>query len=61
MVKTTSAEAQLLTKNMLQDVLDKTIYEGFRKAALVNAQARMTADCKKGITAFLNQEKITWS
>lgn len=61
MIKTTSAEAQLLTKNMLQDVLDKTIYEGFRKAALVNAQARMTADCKKGITAFLNQEKITWS
>jgi len=29
-------------------------------AATMNAEARATDDCKKGIAAFLNKEKISW-
>ncbi len=29
-------------------------------AAQMNARARATSDCKKGINAFLNKQKITW-
>jgi methylglutaconyl-CoA hydratase len=29
-------------------------------AAEMNAEARMTKDCKKGIASFLAKEKIIW-
>jgi methylglutaconyl-CoA hydratase len=29
-------------------------------AAEMNAKARGTEDCKRGINAFLNKEKIIW-
>jgi methylglutaconyl-CoA hydratase len=34
--------------------------EALNYAAEMNAHARATLDCKKGIDAFLNKEKITW-
>jgi len=34
--------------------------EALNYAAEMNAHARATSDCKKGIDAFLNKEKITW-
>ena len=34
--------------------------EALHYAAEMNAHARATVDCKKGIDAFLNKEKITW-
>jgi methylglutaconyl-CoA hydratase len=30
-------------------------------AAVANAKARSTEDCKKGINAFLNKEKLSWN
>jgi methylglutaconyl-CoA hydratase len=34
--------------------------EALEFAAQMNAHARATDDCKKGIDAFLNKEKISW-
>jgi methylglutaconyl-CoA hydratase len=34
--------------------------EALEYAASLNAEARSSADCIKGIDAFLNKEKIKW-
>ncbi|WP_338790957.1 enoyl-CoA hydratase-related protein [Bernardetia sp. MNP-M8] len=57
---TNSAQAMALTKQAILDVQEKTIPDALRYAAELNAKARMTEDCKKGIGAFLNKEKISW-
>tara|TARA_B100000609_G_C17170377_1_gene411305 strand:- start:242 stop:1021 length:780 start_codon:yes stop_codon:yes gene_type:complete len=60
LVKTTSAESLKLTKELINGVSDKSVSEGFNWAAEMNAKARETKDCKKGIAAFLDKEKIKW-
>tara|TARA_B100001115_G_C15832390_1_gene415635 strand:- start:267 stop:1046 length:780 start_codon:yes stop_codon:yes gene_type:complete len=60
LVKTTSADSIALTKQLINGVSDKSISEGFKWAAEMNAKARETNDCKKGIAAFLNKEKLSW-
>lgn len=56
----TSPQAIALTKRLISDVQDIAVDNAFDLAAQMNAEARMTMDCKKGIGAFLNKEKITW-
>lgn len=46
-------------KNMLRN-LPEGRADALDYAAQMNAVARATSDCKKGIDAFLNKEKITW-
>ena len=60
LVKTASADSLKLTKQLINGVSDKSISEGFEWAAEMNAKARETNDCKKGIAAFLNKEKLNW-
>ena len=60
LVKTTSADSLTLTKQLINGVSDKSISKGFKWAAEMNTKARETNDCKKGIAAFLNKEKINW-
>jgi methylglutaconyl-CoA hydratase len=36
------------------------INEGVMHAAAMNAQARHSQDCQKGIAAFLNKEELKW-
>lgn len=60
LVQATSADSLSLTKQLINGVSDKTISDGFQWAAEMNAQARETEDCKKGIAAFLNKEKLNW-
>jgi methylglutaconyl-CoA hydratase len=55
-----SAQSMELTKNMIATVQDKNMEEAIRFAAEMNATARGTEDCKKGVRAFLNKEKIKW-
>lgn len=47
-----------LTKQMLAKVQDLPYEEALNYAAKQNAKARNTSDCKKGIAAFLNKEKL---
>lgn len=48
------------TKRLLADVQDMPLKDALTFAAKMNAHARMTDECKAGITAFLNKEKLVW-
>ncbi|MFC4872677.1 enoyl-CoA hydratase/isomerase family protein [Negadavirga shengliensis] len=55
-----SGESLASIKKMLALLPGKSLDEGLRYAAEMNARARNTDDCKKGIAAFLNKQKIQW-
>ncbi|MFN0203449.1 MAG: enoyl-CoA hydratase/isomerase family protein [Bacteroidia bacterium] len=58
---TKNSEASMqLTKKMIADIQLFPIEEGLQFAAKMNAYARATDDCKRGIAAFLNKEEIVW-
>ncbi|MEO5911111.1 MAG: enoyl-CoA hydratase-related protein [Pelobium sp.] len=58
--KTTSAQSIALTKQLINNVQDLELEEALDFAAEMNAHARSTNDCKKGIGAFLGKIKIQW-
>ena len=58
--KQTSGQSLKMVKEMLAEVQNMTLDEGLNYAAEMNANARKTEDCKRGISAFLNKEKLTW-
>lgn len=55
-----SGSAMALTKEMIARIQERTLEDGLEYAAAMNAKARGTSDCKKGIDAFLNKKPITW-
>jgi methylglutaconyl-CoA hydratase len=55
-----SAQSLSMVKEMLGQVQNISLEEGLQYAAEMNAGARQTADCKRGIAAFLTKEKLTW-
>ncbi|MGY6744610.1 MAG: enoyl-CoA hydratase/isomerase family protein [Cecembia sp.] len=60
LIRQNSEQSMALTKEMIGRVQEKTLEEGLQYAAAMNAKARGTADCQKGIAAFLNKETINW-
>jgi len=56
----TSAQSLRMTKHMIGKVQSMPLLEALNYAAEMNAQARATSDCKRGIHAFLNKEKLQW-
>ncbi len=60
LIERTSADSLQITKRLIADVQSLPIKSAIELAAQTNAKARATKDCKKGITAFLAKEKITW-
>lgn len=55
-----SGQSMNFTKRMIADVQGMSIKDALEFAAKMNAEARANEDCKKGISAFLNKEKIIW-
>ena len=53
-----SEQAMAFTKQMIAAVQEKSLDEALGYAASMNAKARGTEDCKRGIAAFLNKEEI---
>jgi len=49
-----------LTKKMLAEIQDMPLQKALDYAAQMNAKARNTEDCKRGIAAFLNKENVKW-
>ena len=49
-----------LTKQMIAAVQYMGLEEGLQYAAEMNAKARATEDCRKGIGSFLQKESIHW-
>lgn len=57
--KRSASDSMRLIKEMLF-AMPSDYNEALNFAAQCNAKARSTKDCKKGIAAFLNKEKLTW-
>ena len=60
LVEQNSATAMKITKEMISKVQDMGLDQALSFAVEMNAQARSTEDCKIGIGAFLNKEKLSW-
>ncbi len=56
----TSAQSVALTKQLLNIAQNSSLEKSLEEAVIFNAQARATTDCKQGISAFLNKEKLEW-
>lgn len=55
-----SGQSMELTKKMIAEVQSMPLQEALEHAAQMNAQARGTDDCRKGIEAFLNKQDPKW-
>ena len=60
LIHNNSAQAMMLTKKMISEVQSMGLHEALTFAAEYNAKARESGDCRRGIAAFLNKEKISW-
>lgn len=55
-----SGQSMEMTKKMIGRIQEMPFSDALNYAAEMNADARGSDDCKKGIAAFLNKEKIEW-
>jgi len=55
-----SSTSMELTKKMLADIQNMPLNDALTYAAKMNATARNSDDCKRGIQAFLNKETLKW-
>lgn len=55
-----SGQSMAFTKGMIADVQNMSMRDALEFASKMNARARSSEDCKKGIQAFLNKEKLIW-
>ena len=55
-----SGEAIAQTKQLIQTLFYSDMQSALEQTVEANALARESADCKRGIAAFLNKEKISW-
>jgi methylglutaconyl-CoA hydratase len=60
LLKSNSAEAMAMTKQMLADVQSMTLVDALSHGVEINAKARNTSDCRRGIDAFLRKENLEW-
>jgi methylglutaconyl-CoA hydratase len=49
-----------VTKQMISKVQSLPLDEALTFAAEMNAKARASDDCRKGISAFVSKTKIVW-
>ncbi|WP_439651047.1 enoyl-CoA hydratase/isomerase family protein [Pontibacter qinzhouensis] len=55
-----SRQSMEVTKEMIARLHGKSLEEALQYAAEMNAVARSSEDCQRGIAAFLNKEKVKW-
>ncbi len=60
LINSNSEQSLQLTKQLIQDVHTMPLKEALDLAATMNAHARATEDCKKGISAFVNKQELRW-
>lgn len=60
LIEKNSGQSMALTKQMIANVQAMDVKEGLDYAAEMNARARATEDCKKGIASFLDKSPISW-
>lgn len=60
LIKENSGDSMAMVKEMIAHVPGLELASALDYAAQMNARARETPDCRRGITAFLNKDKISW-
>lgn len=60
LIRSTSAQSVALTKQLLNRAQNLSLEESLEEAVKLNVQTRSSADCKRGVEAFLNKEKFEW-
>jgi methylglutaconyl-CoA hydratase len=60
LIRNNSMQSLELTKRMIADVQSMSLTEALDYAARMNARARATEDCKKGIAGFLDKKPVAW-
>lgn len=60
LVAKNSAQSMKLTKQLIAESQSLSLNDALDFAATMNAKARATDDCKKGIAAFLNKQELSW-
>ena len=60
LIKNNSSQSMAVTKQMIDQVQSMPLIDALAYAAKMNAEARASEDCKKGIDAFLNKQELTW-
>lgn len=60
LIHKTSGEALMATKTLINVVADASHSEAIDYAIALNAKARGTDDCQRGIQAFLDKKTIEW-
>jgi methylglutaconyl-CoA hydratase len=60
LIKSNSSQSMELTKQLILEAQGLRLEDALNLAATMNAKARATDDCKKGIAAFLNKQEIRW-
>jgi len=58
--KGVSAQSVSIIKEMLRTTSEMPFNDAMTYAAEMNVKARKSEDCKKGISSFLNKEKLSW-
>ena len=56
----TSVQSLSITKKLIANLQNMSLEDGLNFAVEENAKTRLSEDCKKGISSFLNKEKINW-
>lgn len=60
LISRNSGQSMSMVKEMLARVPSMEVGQALEYAAEMNAKARETEDCKKGISSFLKKEKLQW-
>ncbi len=60
LIRNNSGQSMGITKKMIADLPTMKLEDALEVAAQKNAEARASADCKRGIQAFLNKEDLAW-
>jgi methylglutaconyl-CoA hydratase len=60
LIHSVSSNSVNLSKSLINSVQDLSLEESLSLAVKLNVVTRSSSDCKKGISAFLNKEKLNW-
>jgi methylglutaconyl-CoA hydratase len=60
LISGTSPTAIRFVKEMINNILFMNLEDAIEYAISMNSISRVTEDCRRGINAFLNKEKIRW-
>jgi len=60
LINNTSGNSLKLTKKLINEIQQRDLNNSLKYAAELNAEARESEDCKKGINAFLSKSDIKW-